>query len=64
MRSVLRELSLFATYAAEALPFCVQKPTGFMRLAAYAGTTAFIGILGYMVYEKNRLEAVTTKGRR
>jgi len=27
-----------------------------MRLAAYAGTTAFIGILGYMAYEKNRLE--------
>lgn len=42
---------------------CVQKPTGFMRLAAYAGTTAFIGILGYMAYEKNRLEALAKKDR-
>ena len=41
----------------------VQKPTGFMRLAAYAGTTAFVGILGYMVYEKSRLEAITSKER-
>ena len=32
-----------------------------MRLAAYAGTTAFIGILGYMAYEKNRLEALAQK---
>lgn len=54
---------MFSTYAAEALSLRLQKPTGFMRLAAYAGTTAFIGILGYMVYEKNRLEAVTTKER-
>lgn len=63
MRSVLSELSMFSTYAAEALSLRLQKPTGFMRLAAYAGTTAFIGILGYLVYEKNRLEAVTTKER-
>lgn len=41
----------------------VQKPTGFMRLAAYTGTTAFVGILGYMMYEKSRLEAIANKDR-
>ncbi|DBA91653.1 TPA: hypothetical protein ACH3X1_003256 [Trebouxia sp. C0004] len=40
------------------------KPTGFMRLAAYTGTTLFIGILGYMAYEKNRLETAAEKQRR
>ena len=34
-----------------------------MRLAAYAGTTAFVGILSYMAYEKNRLEALAKKDR-
>ena len=34
-----------------------------MRLAAYAGTTAFLGILGYMAYEKNRLENEATQRR-
>ena len=34
-----------------------------MRLAAYAGTTAFVSVLGYMIYEKNRLEALANKGR-
>ena len=43
---------------------CLQRPTGFMRLAAYAGTTAFVGILGYMMYEKNRLEASANEQRR
>ena len=43
--------------------YCVQKPTGFMRLAAYAGTTAFVSVLGYMIYEKNRLEGLAKKGR-
>lgn len=62
-RSVLWELFLSLTRRNEALNFCVQKPTGFMRLAAYAGTTAFIGILGYMVYEKSRLEALVKKDR-
>ena len=41
-----------------------QKPTGFMRLAAYTGTTLFVGILGYMAYEKNRLETAAEKQRR
>ena len=44
--------------------FALQRPTGFMRLAAYAGTTAFVGILGYMFYEKNRLEAADNQRRR
>ncbi len=35
-----------------------------MRLAAYTGTTLFVGILGYMVYEKNRLETKAEKQRR
>ncbi|KAL3137684.1 hypothetical protein ABBQ38_004957 [Trebouxia sp. C0009 RCD-2024] len=39
------------------------KPTGLMRLAAYAGTTAFVGTLGYMMYEKSRLEAIANKDR-
>ena len=38
------------------MPLVLQKPTGIMRLLAYTGTAAFAGILGYMYWEKQRLE--------
>ena len=35
-----------------------------MRLMAYTGTTAFVGIMGYLIFEKNRLESESNAARR
>lgn len=42
----------------------MQRPTGFMRLMAYAGTTAFVGIMGYLIFEKNKVESKSHASRR
>ncbi|KAK9828506.1 hypothetical protein WJX72_000450 [[Myrmecia] bisecta] len=40
------------------------KPTGRMRLLAYVGTTAFVGFLGYMTYQKRQIEQARLQSRR